>query len=55
MDLYRFDIMVADYLYDYIARTGDWAKAERIGERISKEIHELLNSEVWDDKWWGER
>jgi hypothetical protein len=44
MNLERFNVFVADYLEEYVAKTGDWEGADAIGERIRKEIHDLINS-----------
>ncbi len=46
MDIFRFNVFVADYLMQYNNRTGDWEGADQIGERISKELHELIVSGI---------
>lgn len=38
--------MVADYLEEYVNRTGDWDGADEIGNRISDEIHSLIVSGI---------
>lgn len=41
--------MVADYLEDYVNRTGDWDGAEMISERVRKELHSLINSGIAEE------
>lgn len=56
MNIYRFNVFIADYLDDYVKRTGDWDWVENTAERISNEIHDLINSgiaqhELFDEEW----
>ena len=46
MNIYRFNVFIADFLDDYVKRTGDWDAAEDIAERISNELHSLINSGI---------
>ena len=43
MDIFRFNVFVADYLKQYTDSTGDWEGADSIGERIRRELHDLIN------------
>ncbi len=49
MNIYRFNNFIADYLDAYAERTGDWEGAEQIGERIRKELHSLINSDLAEE------
>ena len=51
MNLTRFDYMVADYL-EYLRQQGySWETIETISQRIADDIHSIINSPLWDDKW----
>ena len=46
MNIYRFNVFIADYLDHYVKKTGDWDGAEETAERISNELHDLINSGI---------
>ena len=54
MNIYRFNVFVADYLKQYTDNTGDWDGADAIGERITKELHDLINSGIAQDELFNE-
>lgn len=54
MNIYRFNLMVADYLEKYVELTGDWEGADRIADRIAGEIHSLINSDILPEGFFEE-
>ena len=54
LNIYRFNLMVADYLEQYVELTRDWEAAEKIGERIASEIHSLINSDILPEGFFEE-
>jgi hypothetical protein len=46
MDIYHFNVFVADYLEQYVKNTGDWDGADAKGEEIRKQLHDLINSGI---------
>lgn len=55
MNIYRFNVFIADYLKQYTDRTGDWDGADEIGERIRKELHDLINTGLSQDELFNEQ
>lgn len=43
MNIYRFNVFIADCLDQYVKRTGDWDGAEETAERISNELHDPIS------------
>ncbi len=50
MNLERFDYFVADYLDALFERTHNWNLVDRVAERIEKEIHSLINSDLMPEE-----
>ena len=54
MNIYRFNVFVADFLEEYVAKTGDWDMVENTAEQISNELHDLINSGIAEHELFGE-
>ena len=53
MDLYRFNYFMADYLEEFVRRTGDWDKADELCETVRLQIHDLINAGISEVELFG--
>ena len=51
MKIMEMDYFIADYLDSLLEREHDQDDCDKKGYSYAKQIHELINSEFWEDEW----
>lgn len=51
MNIFRMDYFIADLLDSLLLSGHTQDECDELGENYSKQIHECINSPLWDDRW----
>ena len=51
MNIFRMDYFIADLLDSLLLSGHTQDECDKLGENYSKQIHECINSPLWNDRW----
>ena len=54
MNIFRMDYFIADFLDARLLSGHTQEECDMLGESYAKQIHECINSPLWDDRWMNE-